>query len=116
MLQSRTDLAMESLEGSGQESMPGVQVNHWDAADIQITEVIITDGDSARQLGKPLGDSLTLECSLLRERDPDARLAMASLLAEEVRASCLRKTQTRPRWWWASAIEASRRTPWDRWR
>lgn len=84
MLQSRTDLAMESFEGSGQESMPGVQVNHWDAADIQITEVIITDDDSARQLGKPCGNYLTLECSLLRERDPDARLAMAALLAEEI--------------------------------
>ena len=81
---TRTDLAMESFEANGQASMPGVQVNHWDAAGIRITEVVITDDDAARQLGKPCGNYLTLECVRLRERDLDVRMAMATLLAEEI--------------------------------
>lgn len=84
MFFTRTDLAMESFEASGKGAMPGVQVNHWDASDIRITEVLITDTESARELGKPCGSYLTLECPHLREHDPDARLAMASLLSEEI--------------------------------
>lgn len=84
MFSTRTDLAMESFEGMGKDAMPGVQVSHWEAADIRITEVVITDEQSANQLGKPCGTYLTMESALLRERDPDARLAVAALLAEEM--------------------------------
>lgn len=84
MKHPRTDLAMESFEGAQETSIPGVQVSHWNVADIQMTEVIITDPDSSQLLGKPCGSYLTLECSLLRERDPDARLAMSNLLGEEL--------------------------------
>ena len=84
MLMTRTDLAMESFENTDQSAVPGVRVSHWDSDGIAITEVLITESDAARQLGKPKGSYLTLECPLLRERDPDARLAMASLLAEEI--------------------------------
>jgi len=84
MKHPRTDLAMESFDSSGGSSIPGVQVNHWDAADVRMTEVIITDPQSASQLGKPCGTYLTLECALLRERDPEARIAMSALLGEEL--------------------------------
>ena len=82
MKHPRTDLAMESFN-EGEQS-PGVQVSHWDAADVRMTEVIISDEEAARQLGKPCGAYLTMECGLLRERDPEARIAVSALLGEEL--------------------------------
>ena len=84
MSQIRTDLAMESFENSDQAAIPGVQVSRWETDGIEITEVLVTDNGAAEQLGKPKGSYLTLESPLLLERDPDARLAMAGLLAEEI--------------------------------
>lgn len=84
MLYPRTDLAMEAFDASGESSFPGVQVSHWDATDVRMTEVIIQDPESAQQLGKPCGTYLTMECGLLREQDPDARIAMSALLGEEL--------------------------------
>lgn len=84
MFHPRTDLAMEAFDASGESSFPGVQVSHWDATDVRMTEVVIQDPESARQLGKPCGVYLTMECSLLREQDPDARIAMSALLGEEL--------------------------------
>ena len=81
---TRTDLAMEAFENTDEGAIPGVSVSHWETDGIQITEVRITDNEAAQLLDKPKGAYLTLECPLLLERDPDARLAMASLLAEEI--------------------------------
>ena len=78
----RTDLAMENLGTDS--SFPGVDVHRWEESDIQLSEVVIRTEDAARQLGKPCGNYLTLECRLLCEHDPDARLAMANLLGEEL--------------------------------
>ncbi len=78
----RTDLAMENLDTNS--SFPGVDVHRWEESDIQLSEVVIHSEDAARQLGKPCGSYLTLECRLLSEHDPDARLAMANLLGEEL--------------------------------
>jgi len=82
MKHPRTDLAMETFDPSG--DFPGVQVNHWDATDVRMTEVVIQDPQAAEQLGKPCGVYLTMECGLLREQDPEARVAMAALLGEEL--------------------------------
>ena len=82
MLSSRTDLAMENLNPDS--SFPGVEVHRWEESDIQLSEVIICTEEAARQMGKPCGSYLTLECRLLREHDPDARLAMSTLLGEEL--------------------------------
>lgn len=80
----RTDLAMEAFENIDGGSLPGVRVSHWESDGIAITEVCIAENAAARKLGKPKGTYLTLESPLLRERDPDARLAVATLLAEEI--------------------------------
>lgn len=82
MFSSRTDLAMESL--GAQNSFPGVDVHRWEESDIQLSEVVIHTEEAARSLDKPCGTYLTLECALLREHDPDARIAMANLLGEEL--------------------------------
>ena len=82
MLASRTDLAMENL--GPEASFPGVDVHRWEESDIQLSEVVIRTEEAAQSLGKPCGNYLTLECPLLREHDPDARIAMANLLGEEL--------------------------------
>lgn len=81
---TRTDLAMECFENADDGAIPGTQVRHWESDGIEITEVLVTDNEAAQLLDKPKGAYLTLECPLLLERDPDARLAMATLLAEEI--------------------------------
>lgn len=82
MLSNRTDLALENLNPDS--SFPGVEIHRWEESDIQLSEVIIRTDEAARQLDKPCGCYLTLECSLLRDHDPDARIAMATLLGEEL--------------------------------
>ena len=84
MLSYRTDLAMEAFDGQGKGTLPGVEVNRWEAGGVFLTEVLITDAEAERLLGKPVGRYLTLECGLLRRRLPEARAAMESLLAEEL--------------------------------
>lgn len=84
MPNTRTDLAMECFENADGGAVSGAQVSRWESDGIEITEVVITDNEAAQLLDKPKGTYLTLECPLLRERDPDARLAMASLLSEEI--------------------------------
>lgn len=84
MPSNRSDLAMECFENADGGAVPGAQVNHWETDGIEITEVLVTDNEAAQLLDKPKGTYLTLECPLLLERDPDARLAMAALLAEEI--------------------------------
>jgi len=78
----RTDLAMENL--NDHPSLPGVDVHQWEESDISLSEVLIHSEEAARQLGKPCGSYLTLECPLLRDHDPDVRIAMANLLGEEL--------------------------------
>lgn len=75
---------MESFDSAGEGSVPGVGVHHWNVADVRMTEVVISDPASAELLGKPCGTYLTLESDGLRDRDPEARLAVASLLGEEL--------------------------------
>ncbi|MBQ3574579.1 MAG: GPR endopeptidase [Clostridia bacterium] len=82
MHKDRTDLAMERINPD--ESCPGVEIRHWMETDIEISEVIIQSEEAARSLGKPCGNYLSMECRLLSEHDPDARIAMASLLGEEL--------------------------------
>ena len=80
----RTDMAVEAFENIDGGAADGVRVHRWETDGVQVTEVLVTDNDAALMLGKPKGSYLTLECPLLSERDPDARLAMASILAEEL--------------------------------
>ncbi|MBQ3269437.1 MAG: GPR endopeptidase [Clostridia bacterium] len=80
----RTDLAVEAFDGENAGALPGVRISHWETNGVAVTEVRITDNEAAHRLGKPKGAYLTLECPLLRDRDPDARLAVAALLGEEL--------------------------------
>ncbi len=91
MRQIRTDLAMEAFQSANQERIPGVEVNKWEESGVTATEVMVDTEEAARLLGKPIGSYLTLEAPLLREGDPDVRLALAGILGEEIgrMLSCL---------------------------
>ena len=93
---ARTDLALESFDSGSTGNMPGVHINHWEVADTRLTEVIIQNETAAKQLGKPQGNYLTLECPHLRTRDPESRMALASLLAEELARILPRTEHTGP--------------------
>ena len=84
MRQIRTDLAMESAGTHGAGDMPGVSISGWESGGVEITEVIIESEEGARLLGKPCGHYITLECEGVRRRDPDARMAVGSILGEEL--------------------------------
>ena len=78
----RTDLAIESAGDT--HGLPGVKVNHWETGDIRVTEVKVTDLKSAVQLGKPVGNYITLESIGVKHRNVDSRLAMSAILGEEI--------------------------------
>ena len=84
MRQIRTDLAMEAFQSANRERIPGVEVNKWEESGVTATEVMVDTEEAARLLGKPIGSYLTLEAPLLREGDPDVRLALAGILGEEI--------------------------------
>lgn len=78
----RTDLAIESAGDTY--GLPGVKVNHWETGDISVTEVKVTDLKSAVQLGKPIGNYITLESGCVKCRNVESRLAMSALIGEEI--------------------------------
>ncbi|MBR3928294.1 MAG: GPR endopeptidase [Clostridia bacterium] len=82
MKQIRTDLAMESSEAAG--CIPGVSIASWEESGVLITEVVIETEESAKNLSKPMGRYITLECEGVRTRDPMAYDALSSILAEEI--------------------------------
>lgn len=84
MLSIRTDLAIEAFENTNAGAIPGIQVSRRETDGILTTEVHIKENEAARKLGKPRGKYLTLESPLLRDRDPQARMKAASLLAQEL--------------------------------
>ena len=75
---------MESAGTHGAGDMPGVSISGWESGGVEITEVIIESEEGARLLGKPCGHYITLECEGVRRRDPDARMAVGSILGEEL--------------------------------
>ncbi len=84
MRQIRTDLAMESTSAHGCGDLPGVSISLWESGDVQITEVQITSEQGAQMIGKPMGHYITLECEGVRRRQNEARIAVGTLLGEEL--------------------------------
>lgn len=80
----RTDLAIEAFDGQGDSTLPGVDISRWETCGITLTEVVVSDDEAARMLGKPIGRYLTMTCPQLVRRDPEARQALEGLLSEEL--------------------------------
>lgn len=84
MRQIRTDLAMESYGAHGGEGLRGVQVNAWEQGDIQVTEVLIEDGEGEKLLGKKQGCYITITFPQGRSRDAMLRAGASAVLGEEL--------------------------------
>ncbi len=84
MRQIRTDLAMESTGAHGTSELPGVTISAWEAGDVTVTEVRVDAGEGSKLLSKAPGVYVTLECATMKKQNPEMRVAMASILGEEL--------------------------------
>ena len=85
MLNFRTDLALEMHE-SQEGELSGVEITteEDDELGITVTWVEITDENGAAAMGKPIGNYVTLESSLMKENDPEAHEEIAKILARKL--------------------------------
>ncbi|MGI6539011.1 MAG: GPR endopeptidase [Caldicoprobacterales bacterium] len=85
----RTDLAMEAREMAqeqGRHDIPGVQVENFKAEeDISITRVEVVSEIGEKNIGKPIGNYITLETPGIRDRDPVYEELVKKCLADEIR-------------------------------
>ncbi len=86
----RTDLAMEAMELRGAkaehaEGLRGVSFREFDRNGIPVTEVKVLDEEGAKQLGKPVGNYLTLTLGQLPGRTGDTFARTVQAVAEELR-------------------------------
>ena len=82
--QVRTDLAMESLDGRDEKSLPGVHLSNWETGGVRVTEVNVSTKEGAALLHKPVGHYITLESEGVKQKIPQARQAMSNILGEEL--------------------------------
>ena len=86
MASAHTDLAMECFDGDNREDMPGVRLFRRMDGSVATTEVCIESDEAGTRLGKTAGRYVTLECKAVRERDPEGREQLASMLANALSA------------------------------
>lgn len=89
MLTKRTDLALEARELSREglreaEELPGVVVNAYEQAGVQVTELKITDEAGARALSRPCGRYITLELGRRTHRTDADFGSIVELIAEKL--------------------------------
>jgi len=85
----RTDLALESRENLSLEmgeELSGVEVTVEEDEDLGIivTWVEINNNEGATSMGKPIGNYITLESSLMKENDPDSHEEIIKILARKL--------------------------------
>ena len=90
MLKSiRTDLAMEARElaqEQNQYDIPGVRVEEVEPEeDIKITRVEVLSKQGEENIGKPIGNYITLEVPGIQDRDPEYEEQVKQHLANEIR-------------------------------
>ncbi len=87
----RTDLAIEisntlKLNNNDQYEIPGVEVDedYIEDYDITVTRVSIKDEIGEQSMGKPRGEYITIECSAMKENDPQTHREIINLLAKSI--------------------------------
>lgn len=78
----RTDLAVERLRADSADE--GVRVTKAEFAYGNITRVVVENETGARQLGKPPGTYVTVECPGVHEGDAELRYSLSCTIAEEL--------------------------------
>lgn len=89
MMQSRTDLALESREMyrhniEEKSEVPGIEVEEDKQQGAVITRVHILSEEGEQALGKPKGSYITIEMPKLHSGDPQLYLAACQLLGREI--------------------------------
>ncbi|WP_026893698.1 GPR endopeptidase [Clostridiisalibacter paucivorans] len=89
MYNIRTDLAIETRElyrEQTNEEVPGVKVERKEEEDYVITRVKVLDESGKKNLGKEIGDYITIEAPALKKMDQDFKDEMSMVLAKEIKA------------------------------
>lgn len=82
-----TDLALEAtaaLRGDAHTEIPGVRLKeqHYNDASVSWVEVFSPEG--AQNIGKPMGNYVTIDAPRLRERNPDVQEAVGQVLVDQL--------------------------------
>ncbi len=82
----RTDLALETVKLDENVGLAGVKENVFVRSGCKISEVVISDENSAKKIGKPLGSYVTMEFEESRTLDayPENLEGDAKILAKEI--------------------------------
>ena len=84
----RTDLAIETREAykkATQMDIPGVEVTTDEKDDVKITRVKVANEEGANEIGKPIGNYITLEVPKIQEDDPEVNEKIYKILAKELK-------------------------------
>lgn len=84
MAEIRTDLAMEAREAHGEAE--GVSLEEARLNGMTITRVRVLNEEGAQEIGKPIGNYVTVEYPGLSQKDPDGAEALHQVLAREIGA------------------------------
>jgi len=96
-LSPRTDLAIEAIPGGGEAR--GVQVTHDKFDGGNTCKVKVVSEEGARQLGKPMGTYITIECPGIMEGDVALGHRVSKRIAQEITGlwgSIPQKTDQKP--------------------
>lgn len=80
-----TDMAIEArdiVRGDAREEIPGVRVKEHKVRDVYVTEVEIYQKSAEELMKKPQGHYVTLDVPTFKDRDPDLRQALTSVLTD----------------------------------
>lgn len=89
MLQIRTDLAIEARELYKEKNnieVSGVEVEREEKENYTITRVKIVNENGMAQMGKPIGNYITIEAPALKKADQDLKDEISKVLAKELKA------------------------------
>ena len=84
----RTDLAIETRDAykkAKQMDIPGVEVETLEDNNVKITRVKVVDEQGAAEIGKPIGNYITLDIPKIEEDNPDENEKIYKTLARELR-------------------------------
>ena len=98
----RTDLAIEisdvlKLDQSEDYQIPGVEITEKseENGEIKVTRVRILNVEGEKQMGKPKGDYITIECAGMKQNNPSLHEKVIDLLAQSI-TSLLPEHKGRP--------------------
>ncbi|HEY3315882.1 MAG TPA: GPR endopeptidase [Bacillota bacterium] len=83
----RTDLAIEThdyLTSGGRQAVPGVDTEEYEEDGVVVTRVRIRTPQGAQEMGKAIGNYVTIQATALRKRNRDLQEKVGSIFGEEV--------------------------------